>query len=72
MCGPYSSSRWAHERSMGDELDSFEKLRNEIDEVGMKKYGKLYENSFDDEWLLTCLGYHSILMKNFIKSLNIS
>jgi len=49
MCGPYSSSRWAHERSMGDELDSFEKLRNEIDEVGMKKYGDLYENSFDDE-----------------------
>ena len=49
MCGPYSSSRWAHERSMGDELESFEKLRNEIDEVGMKKYGDLYENSFDDE-----------------------
>ena len=49
MCGPYSSSRWAHERSMEKDLDTFEEMKSQIDDVSREKYGDLYESSFNDE-----------------------
>ena len=49
-CGPYSSSRWAHERSKQKEMDIYQELRDEISKASHDKYGKLYQESFNYEF----------------------
>ena len=49
-CGPYSSSRWAHERSKQKEMDIYRELRDEISKASHDKYGKLYQESFNYEF----------------------
>ena len=49
-CGPYSSSRWAHERRTEKEKNVFRELKDSISEESLKKYGKLYQESFDFEF----------------------
>ena len=49
-CGPYSSSRWAHERNNVNELNLFKELKDEISNASHEKYGKLYQESFDYEF----------------------
>jgi len=49
-CGPYSSSRWAHERNTQNELNVYKELKDEISKASHKKYGKLYQESFDYEF----------------------
>ena len=49
-CGPYSSSRWAKERSSVKELEVFKELKDEISEASYEKYGNLYQQSFDYEF----------------------
>tara|TARA_B100001564_G_scaffold317097_1_gene292874 strand:- start:2048 stop:3253 length:1206 start_codon:yes stop_codon:yes gene_type:complete len=51
-CGPYSSSRWAHERNESQELTVFRELKDSISQASFKKYGKLYQNTFDHEFVL--------------------
>ena len=51
-CGPYSSSRWAHERNAKNEMTVFKELKDSISEASFKKYGKLYQDSFDHEFVL--------------------
>ena len=48
--GPYSSSRWAHERSKQKEMDIYRELRDEISKASHDKYGKLYQESFNYEF----------------------
>lgn len=49
-CGPYSSSRWAHERTSQNEMNIYKELKDEISEASHEKYGKLYQESFDYEF----------------------
>ena len=49
-CGPYSSSRWAHERNTQKELNIYKELKDHISSASLKKYGKLYQESFDYEF----------------------
>ena len=49
-CGPYSSSRWAHERNTQNELNVYKELKDEISKASHQKYGKLYQESFDYEF----------------------
>ena len=49
-CGPYSSSRWAHERNTIKEMDVYKELKDQISSISLKKYGKLYQESFDYEF----------------------
>jgi len=49
-CGPYSSSRWAHERGKQKEMDIYRELRDEISKASHDKYGKLYQESFNYEF----------------------
>ena len=59
-CGPYSSSRWAHERNSVKEMNVYKELKDEISDDNLKKYGKLYQESFDHEFPfdLTRLSYN--------------
>ena len=49
-CGPYSSSRWAHERTSQNEMNIYKELKDEISKASHEKYGKLYQESFDYEF----------------------
>ena len=49
-CGPYSSSRWAHERASQNEMNIYKELKDEISKASYEKYGKLYQESFDYEF----------------------
>ena len=49
-CGPYSSSRWAHERLSKKEMNIYKELKDEISKASYEKYGKLYQESFDYEF----------------------
>ena len=51
-CGPYSSSRWAHERNDKKEMTVFKELKDSISKASFEKYGKLYQESFDHEFAL--------------------
>ena len=51
-CGPYSSSRWAHERNDKKEMTVFKELKDSISKASFEKYGKLYQDSFDHEFVL--------------------
>ena len=51
-CGPYSSSRWAHELNQKKELTVFKELEDSISKASFEKYGKLYQDSFDHEFVL--------------------
>ena len=51
-CGPYSSSRWAHERNTQQELNVYKELKDNISSASRKKYGKLYQDSFNHEFNL--------------------
>ena len=51
-CGPYSSSRWAHEINTKRELNVYKELKDQISSASFKKYGKLYQESFDYEFSL--------------------
>ena len=59
-CGPYSSSRWAHERSSQKEMNIYKELKDEISKASHERYGKLYQESFDYEFSknLTDLNYN--------------
>ena len=59
-CGPYSSSRWAHERGQKKELEIYRELKDEISKASYEKYGKLYQESFNYEFSqdLTKLNYN--------------
>ena len=49
-CGPYSSSRWAHERASQNDMNVYKELKDEISKASFEKYGKLYQESFDYEF----------------------
>jgi len=49
-CGPYSSSRWAHERNDVQEMTLYKELNDEISSASREKYGELYQESFDYEF----------------------
>ena len=49
-CGPYSSSRWAYERTSQNEMNIYKELKDEISKASHEKYGKLYQESFDYEF----------------------
>ena len=51
-CGPYSSSRWAQERNDKKEMTVFKELKDSISKASFEKYGKLYQESFDYEFVL--------------------
>ena len=59
-CGPYSSSRWAHERDTVEEMNIFKELKDQISSASREKYGELYQESFDYEFQLdsTRLNYN--------------
>jgi MoaA/NifB/PqqE/SkfB family radical SAM enzyme len=50
-CGPYSSSRWAHERNSIQEMNVYTELKDEISNASYEKYGQLYQESFDYEFV---------------------
>lgn len=50
-CGPYSSSRWAHERNSIQEMQVFKELKDQISSASVQKYGRLYQESFDYEFV---------------------
>ena len=51
-CGPYSSSRWAHERSEKREMMVFKELKDSISKASFEKYGNLYQETFNHEFIL--------------------
>ena len=70
-CGPYSSSRWAHERSSQKEMEIYKELKDEISQASYEKYGNLYQQSFDYEFEqdLTRLQYN--FDENFYSELKV-
>ena len=50
-CGPYSSSRWAHERNEKNEMTVFKELKDSISKASFEKYGNLYQETFDHEFV---------------------
>ena len=68
-CGPYSSSRWAHERSSQNEMNVYKELKDEISKASHEKYGKLYQDSFDYEFIQDSSKLNYNFDKNFYDEL---
>ena len=70
-CGPYSSSRWAHEINTKRELNVYKELKDQISSASFKKYGKLYQESFDYEFSLDMLRLEYNFNEKFYSELDI-
>lgn len=70
-CGPYSSSRWAKERNTVEELDIFKELKESINQESFKKYGSLYQSSFDHEFTKNLEHYNYNFNENFYDELKL-
>ena len=68
-CGPYSSSRWAKERSSIKELNVLKELKDSISKESFKKYGALYQSSFDHEVVKNLDYYNYNFDQKFYKEL---
>ena len=68
-CGPYSSSRCIHERSSQNEMNVYKELKDEISKASHEKYGKLYQDSFDYEFIQDSSKLNYNFDKNFYDEL---